>query len=446
MKKLILFVCIAFAIWSNCRHETAVGPQGRPIELAVNWVGSVEVGLRLKKLGVTEPLRLSVQRDTTQVFSGTVTVAETTLVDTGLLPMQTYHYQALLSGDKEVSKVLTVTTMDTTSHEFSWEMIELGNFGGFFKDVAAISENDVWAVGFLPVQPMSTVDANNAAHWDGQSWTLHRILFPTFCGSSGQTGAPAEAVFAFSSDDVWFTNGGTFVQWDGSRFNRICMERGFLRGGILKLWGTSSENIFGVGHSGEIIQFDGTEWKRMESGTNIDLWDIWGLSADNIWAVGHCGFLRFCEDHNGEGVLLHYDGARWQTKASTTIPIEPPPPNMLTGALKAVWSSQQTLYVPAGSGIYRESLRFGTGRLEPWQQIAIPVGFTFGMHGLADNDVVVVGDAGSILHWNGASWRHYPFFDASLPQTVWSVSMATNGEVFAVGTRDGKAIIYHGRR
>ena len=69
------------------------------------------------------------------------------------------------------------------------------------------------------------------------------------------------------------------------------------------------------------------------------------------------------------------------------------------------------------------------------------------MDGRADNDIFVVGEAGSILHWNGASWRHYPFFDLSSNERLWSVSMAPNGEVFIVGqSTNAKAIIYHGRR
>ncbi len=269
MHRLIICLFIWFLLLSSCRNKSVVGPGFPPLELTTDWVGSVEVGLRLGTNDTSGRRQFEVKRNKTSIFFGPVAAAETTLVDTGLLPIETYRYRAFRWQENEAvdsSNVLTVTTMDTTSHEFVWEKIELGNLGGFFKDVAAISENDVWAVGFLPVQPMSTVDANNAAHWDGQSWTLHPILFPTFCGSSGETAAPAEAVFAFSSDDVWFTNGGTFVQWDGTKFNKICMERDFLQGGILKIWGTSSVNLFGVGHRGEIIRFDGASWQRMESG------------------------------------------------------------------------------------------------------------------------------------------------------------------------------------
>jgi len=214
------------------------------------------------------------------------------------------------------------------------------------------------------------------------------------------------------------------------------------------MWGTSNDDLYLVGDSGLIMHYDGSAWQRMESGTTINLHNIWGTSANDIWVAGHCGFISRCADqaNNGDGILLHYDGSTWTTIAHTTI-ANNPPLNQLDGALSALWSSQQLLYVSSGPGVYRRSLKSGVGWTQPWYKIALPVGFSFGMHGLADNDLFIVGDGGSILHWNGATWRHYPFFNVNGGPRLWAVSMTPNGEVFAVGRGpNGNAAVYHGKR
>ncbi|RMH77655.1 MAG: hypothetical protein D6681_20755, partial [Calditrichaeota bacterium] len=79
-------------------------------------------------------------------------VAETTVVDTGLLPAHSYSYSARLVKDGQTaarSNSVELTTMDTTSHNFSWEIYEFGGQQGssVLYDVAIINENDIWAVG-----------------------------------------------------------------------------------------------------------------------------------------------------------------------------------------------------------------------------------------------------------------------------------------------------------
>src|SRR5690606_18162653 len=71
-----------------------------------------------------------------------------------LLPNKTYIFKAELSGIGNPgsgiqSKELSVTTMDTPSHNFTFETFIFGGGGeaSFINDVAIIDENNIWAVG-----------------------------------------------------------------------------------------------------------------------------------------------------------------------------------------------------------------------------------------------------------------------------------------------------------
>ena len=69
--------------------------------------------------------------------------------------------------------------MDTTSHNFTFEMITFGGQIGssVLFDVAIINENNIWAVGEIWIADTSQLGYTkyNAVHWDGNSWELKRI-------------------------------------------------------------------------------------------------------------------------------------------------------------------------------------------------------------------------------------------------------------------------------
>ncbi|RMH95872.1 MAG: glucosyl transferase, partial [Calditrichaeota bacterium] len=142
-------------------------------------------------------------------------VPETTVVDTGLLPAHSYTYAARLEREGRTtarSNSVQLTTMDTTSHEFSWEIYEFGGVHGssVLYDVAIISPTDIWAVGEIHTAETDTFDSlgnwvnpYNAVHWDGIEWDLKHIR-TNACG--GVDYPPIEAIFAFSANDILFSH------------------------------------------------------------------------------------------------------------------------------------------------------------------------------------------------------------------------------------------------
>lgn len=85
------------------------------------------------------------------------------------------------------------------------------------------------------------------------------------------------------------------------------------------LWGLSGDNLFAVGWMGCLLHFDGREWTLLRGGVidtqggrfaaceeNTPLFAIAGSNQGEAWAVGD------------DGVILHFDGSQWQREASST--------------------------------------------------------------------------------------------------------------------------------
>jgi hypothetical protein len=56
-------------------------------------------------------------------------------------------------------------------------------------------------------------------------------------------------------------------------------------------WVVSPTDAIAVGAGGLIVQFDGTAWKPVESGTTEDLIALWGSGVQRVWAVGANGTI-----------------------------------------------------------------------------------------------------------------------------------------------------------
>jgi hypothetical protein len=55
--------------------------------------------------------------------------------------------------------------------------------------------------------------------------------------------------------------------------------------------GTSSSDVFAVGHDGAILHYDGTGWSEMTSGTDVWREGVRGTAAGDVYAVGRYGII-----------------------------------------------------------------------------------------------------------------------------------------------------------
>jgi hypothetical protein len=343
-------------------------------------------------------------RNGEDVLTATVYNSDTTFTDYGLNPGTEYTYQARWLEDGiavDTSLNVTAQTMDTTSHNFTWVIDTLGEYGSVLKDVWIVDDNNIWVVGKIETDTATY----NAAHWDGSEWKFIKVL-------SGYTAN--KGIMYFSENDIWVTSGFP-IHWNGEEWTLYHLQNMGLNVSVEHLWGTSTTNIYFVGKNGSIVHYDGTEFVKMESGTDIDLKDIWGVVNEttekiNIWVCGD-------DDNPDRSIVLTLDNGEWKTVyerypngGGNTIDGE----FYFTPKTSTVWTSENTdvLWVAGGWGVYTLNDKF-----EPTAYTYIDIenavgyfSFPWKIRGNGENDILVACENSSLFHFNGISWHWYETF------------------------------------
>jgi len=328
---------------------------------------------------------------------------------------------------------------DTTSHNFVWQFDTTGTYPSVLRDVCAIDQNNAWAVGEIYADSAQPWLPYNAVHWDGQQWELKRIPFTGWC--SAVQFPPLGAIFAFSENDIWFSRGGSLVHYNGNSFYNDCDMNALLDGSINEIWGTDSNNLYAVGGAGSIVYYNGGNWQKFESGTDINLTDIWGSpNGDIIWA---CGF----DDVKGS-VLLRKTGSAFEKVLAITSPNIPHPPDQITHIFKSLWShTADSVYIGSIGRVYiapRSTLGYARELL--WWDYDNEPGFppaTEVIQGNAAYDLFVAGFNRFVGHYNGRSWKRYPEVEGN---GSWRSIACFENWVFLVGNANGVAVMARGYR
>jgi len=406
----IFLITSAGLTLTSCPTQPSNPPD--PATLSVEYTTCTEVWLRIQIPDSTSSAGLRVYRGDSLVVQFSVAPADTVMIDTGLTPNTTYIYNTVRfqeNHEQSPGEPLSVTTLPTTSHNFTWTIDTLGNYGSYLNDVAIVDEDNIWAVGEINADS----GAYNAARWDGEQWDMVRIAPAGYFG-------PITAVYAFSSDDIWFGKYGLAFHYDGTDVTRYEPTNSSFPGmpSINAICGTSSSNLYFVGRSGTIVHYDGQQFTQEESGTTVDLRAVAGSpDGQSVWACGYTGNF-------GASVLLHKRGDTWQPVWTWTASAD-------TGTLDypaALWFDQH-LGVMVGD------------RSAFWQPVAGPVQFTpdpfgfqafpYAVDGAAINDLLVAGDLGYVWHYNGQSWQTWHFFPGQF--SLWRGSALLGNTAVAVG-------------
>jgi hypothetical protein len=424
------FLTISLLFITSCSiFDSNDGEQNITLQ-ADPGVTEVWIDLHIDKLKTD--INYVIKRDSIEIFNDKITQNDKIIYDKGLLPNHSYKYTLYANGDKKANA--EITTMDTTSHDFSWTTYEFGGINGssYFNDVAIIDENDIWVVGEIHTEDTDQWNENstkwvqpyNAAHWDGVKWKLLRI--------NGH-GSPRHAILAFGKNDIWF-EGRT--HWDGNKYEIHDNNFPLMPNGdcwqIYATWGTSSEDLYVVGDHGMIAHYNGKEWTKIESGVGKDGDD---LPINDIYGKNNEIYLPACntvlwEDASRTKKLLKLKG--------TVITYEEW--NKDHRELASVWIDENNMLYTCGGGVFR---RFPDNS---WHEFTI-LGATFQgrsilttrIRGNLSNDIYVVGHFGVLVHYNGLTWYSYTKFNEI--DKFFSLDVK-NDIVVAVGEKGGKAIIY----
>ncbi len=267
--------------------------------------------------------------------------------------------------------------------------------------------DDLWAVGY------------SLLHWDGATWRVDatcRVSMNSAWGSG--------------SSDVWAVGeGGAIVHWNGTVWQSVPSPVSTTLWGV---WGTGPSDAWAVGDAGVILHWTGASWSQVASGTGETLSTPWGSGPNDVWVVGIFG------------TVLHWNGGGW-TKA--TVPT--------TADLIGVWgTSTSDVWVTGdfGTALHWNGTRWSseaTGIAAPlffdyttapgdvwsigldglivhrtpaggWTTVPAPTtNHLWSIWGLAADDLLAVGDAGTILRWDGAAWGNQTSGPAGTVSALW---------------------------
>lgn len=433
--EILLFVMVVILLNSCSTIEPPLPPTEPPKAIKLNLidVSCTEAFINVNAADTVLPVNITLKKDNTELFSFTLTKADTVVIDTTLQPNITYTYQttAQINAKEENGDTIQAKALPLTSHNFTWQKFTFGiGASSVLRDVAIIDENNIWAVGEIYAD--TTGQAYNAVHWDGTNWTLKKIYYYGAC--SAVEYPPLKAIYAFSSNNIVITNGGSIGWFDGNSVILDCGVNPLLTGSINKIWGISSNDLYIVGNDGNIAHYQNGVWSKIESGTNLNIVDIWGdtnpftnkteiiCGAANIFVNPGSDLIRIKDDFTTE--ILDKTGM-----GQTFAPL---------------WFKSGIRYYVVGGGLYKKTYKDTAIWIDLNQNRIITQYFMECIRGSALNNIIVAGAYGEVLHFNGQSWVSIKNAETELNNGSYYRVAVKGNVVVAVGYDQNKGVVLIG--
>ncbi len=212
----------------------------------------------------------------------------------------------------------------------TWARVPTPTPGGtaYFQALAAISPDNAWAVGVIGDGPAvdGSVDPL-IEHWNGRSWSQADYPEP----AQGQFAAVA----AISADDVWAVGhigSGPATQtliehWNGRKWAIVPSNTAGRLGVLCGVAATGPDNAWAVGflngskEKSLIEHWNGIRWAVVPSPTptgDAQIKAVAAASPDDAWAVGYTRPTT-CDPLCGTA-SLHWNGSRWAAVPSINPP------------------------------------------------------------------------------------------------------------------------------
>ncbi len=287
-----------------------------------------------------------------------------------------------------------------------------------FHDLWVGSGIDIWVVG-------NGLIGGLAYHYDGDSWTPHDLSSYT---------PNAVAVQARSPTEVWVLGGGGEVLiWDGDEWK---LDQPAGDAALSDLYLTADE-AFIVGDFGLILHQDAFGWTRLDSGTQTRLYAVHGTSPLDVTAAG-------------ASTLRRWSGTGWAMPESTGTDLYDVKAASPTGPVYAVGDLSQVLQLDdQGSWINLaappntwwleeiwpdpDGVLWGAGMGNPAAVVRLvddvwedqPVAAGQGMRAAwGDGDYVYVGgEGGTVFRWELNTWLfREPIVSTSTILDLWGNS------------------------
>jgi hypothetical protein len=250
----------------------------------------------------------------------------------------------------------------------SWNVVPSPNVGSksdnHLYGVAAVSARDVWAVGYYDTDTSAPAQTL-IEHWDGRSWNV--VPSPNV-GSGNNSDNILKGVSAISDHDVWAV---------GYYYNVAAAEYRTL-----------------------IEHWDGISWSVVRSpnvgASSNQLFGVSAASTGDVWAVGY----YYAANYLPQTLIEHWDGISWSVVRS---------PN--------VGASSNQLY-----GVSTLATPRGAPADEAWAVGSFFDGNTWRT---------------LVEHWDGSTWNVIPTPNVGANGNYLNaVAALSNGDIWAVGYTD----------
>ena len=191
--------------------------------------------------------------------------------------------------------------------------------GNELFSVAAVSATDVWAVGFTQNNTATgPVEQTLTEQWNGTQWSVVKSPSP------GSQSNNLTSVAAVSANDVWavgfYANSSNLWQtltehWNGTQWSVVqSPSPGSQINYFASVAVVSTNNAWAVGYADSQTlteQWNGTQWSVVKSAgpgsVSNSLLGVTVVSANNAWAVGYYQGSDFV----GKTLTEHWNGKQW---------------------------------------------------------------------------------------------------------------------------------------
>ena len=182
---------------------------------------------------------------------------------------------------------------------------------GALLGVAAISTDDVWAVGYGG-DAAAREERAIALHWNGLAWEPAPVQPALGGGRSGLV-----AIASTASNDLWAVgyqhNRPAILRYDGHAWARISSD---VPGRVTSVTALALDDAWVVGE--RIQHWDGTSWTELGTvRAHGILRGVGAVGPDDVWAVGD---RPTGDDALPKPLVQRWDGERWQLLGGDGVP------------------------------------------------------------------------------------------------------------------------------
>ncbi|NGO79172.1 hypothetical protein G6045_26470 [Streptomyces sp. YC504] len=218
------------------------------------------------------------------------------------------------------------------------------DFSGEISDVAALAENDIWAVA---TDQRTLDDPVHLLHFDGKEWKREPV--PEALGESSSPPKLEE----IGDARIWLRPQGPppshippgqepphagegWAAWDGTSWTEVAVPPPV---GVDSLEAAATDDIWALSGEESALHWDGTRWNTYRLPYTAA--DLTIAGPDDVWAVGRRATGPGTElDYGtyGQPAAMHWDGTSWKAVETPVVRFDEPLPPEASASLGQVFA------------------------------------------------------------------------------------------------------------